>query len=127
MELRTFGKTRFEVTSRTTFGKQGHRIFNRNGEAFDKGETYSGGPSDIGLKTLEKIRQLHSVQTYLAPLNLRWVLDHLEIRTVIPSDSRQGQQKKILKRLKSPLWIEISPKPRQKCVMLLIKLLVYHQ
>src|SRR5210317_708111 len=40
----------------TTFGKDDHRFFNRNGEAFDKGETFSGIDYNLGLKAVEKLK-----------------------------------------------------------------------
>ena len=46
----------------TTFGKDDHRTFNRNGEAFDKGETFSGVDYTKGLAAVEEIKKLFPVQ-----------------------------------------------------------------
>ena len=58
--------TKFEATD--------HRQFNRNGEAFDVGETFSGVPYEVGLEAVEKIRPLVSGDTTMAKFALRWIL-----------------------------------------------------
>jgi aryl-alcohol dehydrogenase-like predicted oxidoreductase len=72
----------------STFGKGDHRFFNREGAAFDKGETFSGIPYEIGLEAVAELKALFPGAENLAPIALRWVLDHAEISTVIPGASR---------------------------------------
>ena len=43
-------------TKNTVFGKEDHRSYNRNGEAFDKGETFSGVDYELGLKAVEELK-----------------------------------------------------------------------
>lgn len=75
----------------THFGEEDHRFNNRNGEQFDKGETFSGVPYETGLHAVEEIKQLFPSSENLARHALRWVLDHEEVSCVIPGASRAEQ------------------------------------
>ncbi len=77
--------------STSTFGEGDHRHFNRDGAAFDKGETFSGIPFEIGLEAVEQLRQLFPDEENLASLALRWILDFDAVSTIIPGASRLGQ------------------------------------
>ena len=68
----------------TQFEKTDHRLFNRNGEAFDVGETFSGVPYQVGLDAVEKIRPLVSGDSTMAKLALRWILMFDAVTVVIP-------------------------------------------
>ncbi len=72
----------------TKFDKQDHRNFNRDGSAFDKGETFSGVPYDVGLEAVDELKKLFPGQKNLAPIALRWILDFPEVSTIIPGASR---------------------------------------
>jgi aryl-alcohol dehydrogenase-like predicted oxidoreductase len=74
----------------TTFGEGDHRSFNRDGARFDKGETFSGVPYEIGLEAVEELRALFPGRN-LAAIALRWVLDHEAVSTVIPGASEPSQ------------------------------------
>lgn len=78
-------------SSATTFGKDDHRTFNREGAAFDKGETFSGIPYDKGIAAVERLKALFPNNANLAPIALRWVLQFAEVSTVIPGASRVEQ------------------------------------
>ncbi|GGK68630.1 aldo/keto reductase [Rufibacter glacialis] len=75
----------------TTFNPQDHRAFNRQGEAFDKGETFSGVDFEVGLEAVEKLKTLFPGQEPLAAWALRWILMFPEVSTVIPGASRPEQ------------------------------------
>ncbi len=75
----------------TTFGEGDHRFFNRDGAAFDKGETFAGVPYELGLEAVEEIRNLIPEDQDLAALALRWILDFDEVSTIIPGMSRPEQ------------------------------------
>ncbi|MDH5609404.1 MAG: aldo/keto reductase [Cyclobacteriaceae bacterium] len=77
-------------TPATTFEKEDHRFFNRNGEQFDKGETFSGIDFGLGLDAVEQLR-LHFPDRSLPALALRWILMFDEVSTVIPGASRPEQ------------------------------------
>lgn len=77
--------------SKTTFEKGDHRQFNRNGEAFDKGETFSGINYELGLKAVEKLKTLFPNQKNLAPIALQWILQFPEVSCIIPGASKVEQ------------------------------------
>lgn len=77
-------------TAATTFGAGDHRTYNREGAAFDKGETFSGVDFQLGLKAAEALKQLFGSED-LIPYALRWILMHDEVSVVIPGASRVGQ------------------------------------
>lgn len=79
-----------KYSAATTFGPNDHRTYNRNGEAFDKGETFSGVDYATGLRTAELLKQeLHTDD--LAGTALKWILMHPEVSVVIPGASRAEQ------------------------------------
>ncbi len=74
----------------TTFGDQDHRTFNRDGAAFDKGETFSGVNYELGLQAVEALKTLFQTDD-LIPYALRWILMHNAVSTVIPGASNATQ------------------------------------
>ena len=75
----------------TTFSSGDHRTFNRNGEAFDKGETFSGIDYLKGLKAVEEIKHLFPSGAELSALALKWILMFPEVSCIIPGASRPEQ------------------------------------
>lgn len=75
----------------TTFAEGDHRHFNREGAAFDRGETFAGVPYEVGLEAVESLRKLLPAEENLAPQALRWILDHQAVSTVIPGASKVEQ------------------------------------
>ncbi len=75
----------------STFGAEDHRHFNREGEAFDKGETFSGVDYETGLLAVSELQELFPGRENLAPIALRWVLMFEEVSCVIPGASREAQ------------------------------------
>lgn len=74
----------------TTFGVNDHRTYNRNGESFDKGETFSGVDYDLGLEAVDKLKEVFKTDN-LVPYALRWILMHDAVSVVIPGASRVEQ------------------------------------
>ena len=68
----------------STFASDDHRAFNRQGEEFDRGETFSGVDYDVGLEVVEELRPLVPPGATLAQLALRWILTFEAVSTVIP-------------------------------------------
>jgi aryl-alcohol dehydrogenase-like predicted oxidoreductase len=68
----------------TTFESSDHRQFNRHGEAFDVGETFSGVPYEVGLAAVERVRPLVSGDTTMARFALRWILMFDAVTVAIP-------------------------------------------
>lgn len=72
----------------TTFSKGDHRNFNRDGAAFDKGETFSGIDYDLGLQAVDELKKLFPGQENLAPIALQWILQYPEVSCIIPGASK---------------------------------------
>ncbi len=68
----------------TTFGADDHRNYNRHGEAFDVGETFSGVDFATGLEAVKRLRPLVPEGFTMAQFALRWVLDQAGLTVVIP-------------------------------------------
>ncbi len=77
-------------TKDTVFGPQDHRTYNRDGAAFDKGETFSGIPFELGLEAADALKNAFGTAD-LAPYAIRWVLMHPEVSVVIPGASKARQ------------------------------------
>jgi aryl-alcohol dehydrogenase-like predicted oxidoreductase len=73
-----------KLTRQSTFAADDHRAFNRNGEAFDRGETFSGVPYDLGLDVVERLLPLVPPGATLAQLALRWILMFEAVSCAIP-------------------------------------------
>jgi aryl-alcohol dehydrogenase-like predicted oxidoreductase len=73
------------------FAADDHRGFNRQGEAFDKGETFSGVDYEQGLAAVEELRTLLPEGVSLARLALRWILMHEAVTTAIPGGRTPAQ------------------------------------
>ena len=80
-----------QYTKSTAFGAGDHRSYNRNGELFDKGETFSGIDYETGLAAVEELKKVFKGNENLAPIALRWILMHKEVSCVIPGASRPEQ------------------------------------
>ena len=73
-----------KLTRASTFASDDHRSFNRNGEAFDKGETFSGVPYEVGLEAVERLRPLVPAGSTMSQLALRWTLMFEAVSCAIP-------------------------------------------
>ena len=80
-----------KLTAASTFSADDHRTFNRQGELFDQGETFSGVPYDVGLAAVEELRRLVPAGATLAQFALRWILMFKEVTCTIPG-ARNVQQ-----------------------------------
>jgi aryl-alcohol dehydrogenase-like predicted oxidoreductase len=75
----------------TAFAADDHRSFNRDGSAFDVGETFSGVPYETGLAAVEELNSLVPAGTTMAQFALRWILMFDAVSTVIPGAKRRSQ------------------------------------
>lgn len=80
-----------KFTRQTAFGEHDHRFFNREGAAFDKGETFSGIDYETGLEAVEELKQIFASNAPLAQLAIRWILMFPEVSVVIPGASTYNQ------------------------------------
>src|SRR5664280_2222743 len=73
------------------FAADDHRQFNRHGEAFDRGETFSGLDFETALGAVEELKKLVPPGAALAQVALRWILEFPAVTCAIPSAKRLGQ------------------------------------
>lgn len=73
------------------FDPEDHREFNRHGESFDKGETFSGVDFETGLQAAEELKRVLPSGVTLAQLALRFILMHDAVTTAIPGAKRVDQ------------------------------------
>lgn len=82
-----------KFNANTTFEKDDHRFFNRNGEAFDKGETFSGIDYKLGLQAVDELKHVFEQKESLVHKALQWILDFEEVNCIIPGASSVEQLK----------------------------------
>src|SRR5690348_886797 len=75
----------------TTFAENDHRNYNRHGEAFDVGETFSGVDYQTGLEAVRRLRPLVPEGVSTAQFALRWILDQPGVSVVIPGARNAAQ------------------------------------
>lgn len=80
-----------KMTRSTSFEADDHRAFNRHGEAFDRGETFSGVDYETGLEAVEKLKAVRPDGVTLPQLALRWILMHDAVSCTIPGGKRPRQ------------------------------------
>jgi aryl-alcohol dehydrogenase-like predicted oxidoreductase len=80
-----------KLTMQSQFAADDHRNFNRQGQAFDRGETFSGVDYATGLRAVEKLRPLVPPGATLPQFALRWILMFDSVSCVIPGVRRPGQ------------------------------------
>ena len=91
-----------KFSNNSTFTEGDHRNFNRNGEKFDKGETFSGIDYETGLKAVEELKTIFPNDNNLASMALRWILQHETVSTIIPGASKSEQVTANVESLKYP-------------------------
>jgi aryl-alcohol dehydrogenase-like predicted oxidoreductase len=77
----------------TQFAPTDHRSYNRHGEAFDVGETFSGVPYEVGVAAAREVAALTPPSATTAQLALRWVIDQPGVSVVIPGARTPAQAK----------------------------------
>jgi aryl-alcohol dehydrogenase-like predicted oxidoreductase len=80
-----------KMNASTTFARDDHRTFNRQGLAFDRGETFSGVDFGTGLEAVEELRRLVPANATMAQLALRWILMFKDVTSTIPGARRPAQ------------------------------------
>ncbi len=75
----------------STFAADDHRAFNRHGEAFDRGETFSGVDYELGLAVVDELRPLVPRGWTMAQMALRWILESPAVTCAIPGAKRPAQ------------------------------------
>ena len=80
-----------KMTRETTFDPEDHRNFNRQGAAFDVGETFAGVPYEAALDAVEELRALVPEGVPMAAFALRWILMEEAVSVVIPGARNPAQ------------------------------------
>ena len=80
-----------KMTRTSSFQEDDHRQFNRHGEGFDRGETFSGLDYEIGLQAVEELRALIPAGMTMTQLALRWILMSPAVTCAIPGAKRPAQ------------------------------------
>jgi aryl-alcohol dehydrogenase-like predicted oxidoreductase len=80
-----------KMSLESRFSSDDHRNYNRQGESFDRGETFSGVDYRIGLQTVEKLRPLVPEGWTMAEFALRWILMFKDVTCAIPGAKHVAQ------------------------------------
>src|SRR4030095_5937725 len=80
-----------KLTAESTFSAEDHRNFNRHGEAFDRGETFSGVDYETALSAVDELRALLPRGMSMAQFALRWILMFDAVTCAIPGAKRPSQ------------------------------------
>ena len=80
-----------KMSADRAFAEDDHRNFNREGEAFDRGETFSGVDFETGLGAAEELKELVPDGHTLAQFALRWILMHPAVSCAIPGGKNPSQ------------------------------------
>jgi aryl-alcohol dehydrogenase-like predicted oxidoreductase len=80
-----------KMSRETHFAADDHRNFNRYGQSFDRGETFSGVDYDMGLQAVDELRPLVPEGATLTQLALRWILMFDAVSCAIPGAKRPDQ------------------------------------
>ena len=80
-----------KLNSNSKFEKDDHRNFNRHGEEFDRGETFSGVNYETGLKAVEELKSICPKEMSLTQFALKWILMFDAVTCAIPGAKKVGQ------------------------------------
>lgn len=80
-----------KFTKQSTFAQNDHRTFNRDGQAFNVGETFAGLTFEKGLELADELKQYVPETMTMAQFALRWILDHDAVSVIIPGASKPAQ------------------------------------
>lgn len=80
-----------KLSRASTFDASDHRNFNRYGQSFDRGETFSGVDYDTALSAVDELRSLIPAGATMAQLALRWILMFDAVTCAIPGAKRPAQ------------------------------------
>ncbi len=81
-----------KFTKKTTFPEDDHRNYNKNGEAFNVGETFAGVPFEKGIDIVNNIKkEILPDNLTMVQLALHWILDHQAVSCIIPGASSAKQ------------------------------------
>lgn len=91
-----------KLTKQSIFEKDDHRLFNRHGEAFDRGETFSGVDYDLALEIVEQLRPLVPPGMTMSQFALKWILMNPAVTCAIPGAKNPNQAEENIKSADMP-------------------------
>jgi aryl-alcohol dehydrogenase-like predicted oxidoreductase len=115
-----------KLTANSTFATDDHRAFNRHGEAFDRGETFSGVDYDTGLQAVEELRALLPQGMTLTQFALRWILMFDAVTCAIPGAKRPAQVEENVSAANLPALADETMQRVRELYETRIKALVHH-
>lgn len=80
-----------KLTKQSNFAANDHRLFNRDGQMFNVGETFAGLPYEKGVELADALKPWVPAQTTMAAWALRWCLDFPAVSTLIPGARNPAQ------------------------------------
>jgi len=97
-----------KMTHATVFAQDDHRSFNRQGQAFDKGETFSGVDYETALEAVEALRPLVPPNMTMAQMALRWILMFEAVTCTVPGAKRPAQAEDNIRAAELPPLSEVT-------------------
>ena len=116
-----------KFTARSQFAADDHRAFNRHGESFDRGETFSGVDYETGLQAVEDLRFLVPEGMTMAQFALRWILIFGAVTCAIPGAKRPAQVEDNAHAADSPLLTDEAMRSVREIYDRQIRRLVHHR
>lgn len=80
-----------KFTKETKFAETDHRSYNREGQAFNVGETFAGLPFEKGVELADALKQMLPESMTMAQMALRWILDFDAVSVIIPGARNRAQ------------------------------------
>ncbi len=80
-----------KMNRQTKFARDDHRLFNRKGQAFDRGETFAGVDFEKGLRAVEELKRIIPHGMTMSQFALRWILMHDAVSCTIPGAKKPAQ------------------------------------
>lgn len=116
-----------KLTSQSTFAAEDHRAFNRHGEEFDRGETFSGVDYNVGLEAIEELRALVPAGMSMSQFALRWILMFDAVTCAIPGAKRAAQVEENVSAADLPRFSDETMKAVRELYQRKIRPLVHQQ
>jgi len=91
-----------KMTRASSFQEDDHRLYNRHGESFDRGETFSGLDYEIGLQAVEELHALIPADSTMTQMALRWILMSPAVTCAIPGAKRPAQVEENVRAVDQP-------------------------
>jgi aryl-alcohol dehydrogenase-like predicted oxidoreductase len=115
-----------KLTAKSSFEADDHRAFNRHGEDFDRGETFSGVDYETGLKAVDELRALVPSGWSMPQFALRWILMFEAVTCTIPGAKNPAQAEDNVKSADMPALDAVTTDKVRAIYDLRIRDLVHH-